>query len=413
MTNRVKRVALLACLASAIVFSARLSVDGPLTVVTTARADTPACTLACAWLDSLIRAAVESTLIAYGIALSSDTLYADVVRYEHETDVDSAVQAQLDAALSSYGVSTLTTADNIGINWDDVANQGASVNLSGTQLGLVNLLGTNAITAAAIEGSAARELADTLLNRDTAGTVFDNGWSFGRTVQAAREYAQQVRDTVNDHAPHDNNFGAAAGSDCSGGGAYPCTVYVVKTVLDDTVALQGVFLRVYNSDETATAATGVSDANGRVIFALDADTFHVYGYQGGLFFAPQPEIVVVTPAGVTDTAWATAFDPGSPAEPDLCRVYGWVSDLTAGTVEGASVLARIVASPLRHGNLIVSPYQVASTSDSTGYWALDVFPSETLDPAGTKYEFEIRLGSGAILRRTVAVPDSATWFFTW
>jgi hypothetical protein len=77
------------------------------------------------------------------------------------------------------------------------------------------------------------------------------------------------------------------------------------------------------------------------------------------------------------------------------------------------VLARIVASPLRHGNLVVSPYQVASTSDSTGYWALDVFPSETLDPADTKYEFEIRLGSGAILRRTVAVPDSATWFLTW
>jgi hypothetical protein len=178
-------------------------------------------------------------------------------------------------------------------------------------------------------------------------------------------------------------------------------------------ALQGVFVRAYNSTETATAAGGTTNANGRVIFSLEAATFHVYGYQSGYSFIPQPDTVLVDAGGITDTLWAVPFDPGLPATAGLCRVYGWIRNLGGDTLAGATVQARIAQSPLRYGNLVVSPYELTTTTDSTGYWFLDLFPSSTLTPNNTQYEFTIRLSSGAILHRKLAVPDTTQWLLTW
>jgi hypothetical protein len=199
----------------------------------------------------------------------------------------------------------------------------------------------------------------------------------------------------------------------SGNGAIPCTLFVVTAVGGDTVALQGVFLRVYNSSETATAAAGTSDANGRTIFTLEETDYLVYAYQSGYEFSPLPETVTVGTDGTTDTLWGAAFDPGSPATADLCRVYGWVYNLSGDTLNGATVNARVIQSPLRFQNVVVSPYKLTTTTDSTGYWRLDLFPSASLTPDTTRYEFTIRFASGAILRRKVAVPDSAQWLLSW
>jgi hypothetical protein len=254
----------------------------------------------------------------------------------------------------------------------------------------------------------------------TASAFADNAIQPGKIAQGTADkigfYTWNMSHDTAAHF-HDSAFGAQwhgwqAGGE-GGAGAIPCTLQVVITSGADTTALQGAFLRVYNSDETATAATGTSDANGRAVFSLDAGTFHVYGYQGGYSFVPQPDTVTVSAGGVTDTLWATPFDPGSPATADLCRVYGWVNDLSGADIAGASVRTRVAASPLRLGNLVISPYKLTTTTDSTGYWFLDVIPSGDLTPDTTSYRFEIRYGSGAILRRRVVVPDSTQWFFTW
>jgi len=223
-------------------------------------------------------------------------------------------------------------------------------------------------------------------------------------------------------AVHDSNLARAVTandykSDLSacgiGNGAIPCTLLVMKTSGGDTTALQGVFVRAYNSTETATAAGGTTSADGRVIFSLEAATFQVYGYQSGCRFTSQPDTVVVDADGVTDTLWAIPFDPGTPATASLCRVYGWIRNLGGDTLAGATVQARIAQSPLRYGNLVVSPYELTTTTDSTGYWFLDLFPSSTLTPNNTQYEFTIRLSSGAILHRKLAVPDTTQWLLTW
>lgn len=199
----------------------------------------------------------------------------------------------------------------------------------------------------------------------------------------------------------------------SGNGAIPCSLFVMSAVSGDTIALQGVFLRVYNSAETATAAAGTTDANGRAVFTLEESGYHVYAYQAGFEFSPLPESVTVDADGVTDTIWGTPFDPGSPATAALCRVYGWVYNLGGDTLNGAVVNARIVQSPLRYQNVVISPYDLTTTTNSAGYWRLDLFPSAALTPDTTLYEFTIRFTSGAILRRKLAVPQATEWLLTW
>lgn len=198
-----------------------------------------------------------------------------------------------------------------------------------------------------------------------------------------------------------------------GAGAIPCTLFVMQAVSGDTVALQGVYLRVYNSGETATAAAGTTDANGRRVFTLEESDYRVYAYQAGFTFTPQPESVSVPIGGITDTIWGVPFDPGTPATAELCRVYGWVYNLSGDTLSGATVNARIVQSPLRYQNIVISPYNLTTTTDSAGYWFLDLFPSAALTPDTTRYEITIRFTSGAILRRKVAVPQSTEWLLTW
>lgn len=203
-------------------------------------------------------------------------------------------------------------------------------------------------------------------------------------------------------------------SGCGNGtGAIPCTLHVLTTAGDDTVAVQGVVLRFYNSTETATAALTISDANGRGIVSLDADIFHVYGYKIGASFPGQPLTINVTAGGSNDTLWAQTFDPGQPPSPELCRVYGWVRDLGAGNIAAATIQARITDSPLRYQGILISPYELTTTTDTAGYWQLDLFPSASLTPDTTRYEFTIRYTSGAILRRRIAIPDTTHWQLSW
>ncbi|HUU45150.1 MAG TPA: hypothetical protein VM118_05395, partial [Acidobacteriota bacterium] len=173
----------------------------------------------------------------------------------------------------------------IGLNWAAISNQTANQTFTNTVIAEVTTV-NNLTGKVALVDSSAHDLAR-LGNFHAADSALQY-----------QTYARidSVADTIEVHAPHGDNW---AGIAEYGSGAVPCTIQVVRTGLGDTTALEGVFIRVYNSNETASAATGTSDANGRAVFGLDVDTFHVYAYQGGYAFAPQPETVIVGPEGVT------------------------------------------------------------------------------------------------------------------
>lgn len=195
----------------------------------------------------------------------------------------------------------------------------------------------------------------------------------------------------------------------SGVGAYACTLNTFES--SSTTAIAGTSLRVLNSDETAAAAIGKTDSNGRVILALDAATYHVLPYQNGYNFGALPKVVTVTTAGAHDTIWASRFDPGSPPAVSLCRVYGYVQSLGASGLDEVVITARIAKSPLLHEGVVISPYELSTSTDSSGYWCLDLMPNSILQPNDTKYDFTFYYSSGTIMRKQVVVPDSASYWF--
>lgn len=197
----------------------------------------------------------------------------------------------------------------------------------------------------------------------------------------------------------------------SGSGAYACTLKVTES--ESGSAVQGVLLRVMNTGESATAAVGLTDSEGSSLFSLDATEYHVYPYLTGYLFPELPEIVSVTTSGALDTLWCSRFDPGEPQAANLCRVYGFINSLGARGLSDVTVSASILTAPLLHNGVVISPYSVSTTTDSSGYWYLDVIPNGDLTTLGTTYDFTIYNESGTMLRKQVSVPDSTSFLFKW
>jgi hypothetical protein len=74
---------------------------------------------------------------------------------------------------------------------------------------------------------------------------------------------------------------------------------------------------------------------------------------------------------------------------------------------------KIKQSPLKWGNIIISPYSVKDTTDGDGYFSLDVFPNSSLTPDSTVYQILIRHTDGRIFNDTLTVPDSTNWRLIW
>ncbi len=194
-----------------------------------------------------------------------------------------------------------------------------------------------------------------------------------------------------------------------GAGAYSLTLVAFDSSLSQPVPQVGIAVR--NMSQTALIAFGQTDSEGEASFNLDADSFVAVATGAGYLFGSY-DTIVVSGTGV-DTVWGDQFDPGAPASPSLCRVYGFLYDIMGEPEEGAAVSAHLPSGVAQIANGIVSPFSISTTTDSTGYFFLDLIPSDSLIPSGFKYEFTISRTDGTILRQRFTVPDSAQWRLTW
>ncbi|MCI0596298.1 MAG: hypothetical protein L0Z48_07120 [candidate division Zixibacteria bacterium] len=187
---------------------------------------------------------------------------------------------------------------------------------------------------------------------------------------------------------------------------------VTVNVKQGSVPIAGVQVQVVDSaTQLATQAIGNTDANGVIKLNLNSGYYFVRLFKPGYLFAA-PETLVVS-GSTTKNYAGTLFDPGTPSSPSLCRVYGWVFGLSADSLAGVTVTAEVKTSPLKAGSIVISPYLKAASSNSSGYWYLDLYPNSSLMPSSTKYEFTVYLNSTPIAKRTVVVPNQASWQFTW
>jgi hypothetical protein len=54
------------------------------------------------------------------------------------------------------------------------------------------------------------------------------------------------------------------------------------------------------------------------------------------------------------------------------------------------------------------------SSNSSGYWQIDLIKTKCLKPGGTKYTIQGTYpGSRQAFKQTVTVPDSSSWYLTW
>lgn len=195
----------------------------------------------------------------------------------------------------------------------------------------------------------------------------------------------------------------------SGGGAYAVTVCAIDSALNQPVG--GARLAVRNLDQSALIAAGVTDASGRAGFNLDADSFVVVASAPGYMFESYDTLTIL--GAEVDTTFGYRFDPGEPASPSLCRVYGYLYSVTGAPAGEATVTAYLPRGVVRSGDLIVSPYPVSSVTDSLGYFFLDLVPSDSLVGEDTRYEISISRSDGSILRKRLEVPAASSWQLTW
>lgn len=220
------------------------------------------------------------------------------------------------------------------------------------------------------------------------------------------------------NTPHDNHvaggtFGqfldAEVSSLAAGAGAWSYTVVASDTGSDQTVPNAIVSIR--NLDQTALIAVGTTNAGGRAWFNLNSGKYLAMIISPGYSFPAFDTITVLGPGA--DTVRGYQFNPGAPVSPSLCRVYGYLYGVNGQPEWNASVSAVLPKGVSRTDALVVSPSGVTANSDSTGYFFLDLIPSDSLKPSGTSYEISISRPDGTILRKRLTIPAQPNWRLTW
>jgi len=193
-----------------------------------------------------------------------------------------------------------------------------------------------------------------------------------------------------------------------GSGAFSTTLVAYDS--SNSQAVSGVRVAVWNADQSSLLAVVVTGPGGNTGINLDSGDYVVAATAPGYIFEPYDTIMVSGAAA--DTIPGYHFDPGSPASPALCRVYGYLYTMEGIAESGARVSAWVPSGVTRHSGIIISPFPVTTTTDDAGYFYLDLIPSSQLLGAPS-YELTINRTDGTILRKRLAVPDSSSWQLTW
>ena len=259
----------------------------------------------------------------------------------------------------------------------------------------------------------------TLLNRtdrieDTVNGVIDSLQSgFQLSPQTQADLVDATWDEL--HVAHSTpgSFGQYLNAEISGvgsgGGAYAVALIAYDSVRGQTVP--AVSMAVRNLSQTALIGSGRTDPEGTALFNLDAAYYCVVATAPGYLF--QPFDTVAVSGAQTDTIMGYPFDPGAPASRSLCRVWGYLYDISGVPMSDQTITVSLPSGVKRQGMIVISPFQVATVSDSTGYFYLDLIPSDSLTPTGSKYEITVVTTSGTALRQRVTVPALASWQISW
>jgi hypothetical protein len=195
----------------------------------------------------------------------------------------------------------------------------------------------------------------------------------------------------------------------NGGGIYSHQLFVIDSSLEQAIPMAGI--EIHNIEQTSLIALGQTNSLGYSNFNLLEDSFLVNVFAAGYIFDGF-DTLIVSGSGV-DTIFGFHFMPENPASPDLCRLYGFLYDISRLPSVSATVTAYLPAGVVRSGGGIISPYKKTTATDTLGYFFIDLIPNNDLIPDTTKYEIIITLSNGTILRERIVIPDMPSWQLSW
>ena len=372
--------------------------------------------------------------------LVTDALDADAVAGSGANEISSVTWTHSNRQVTMLDEDS-TTLDLDGTTIGTVNNIANAVKVDGGYVGQcttvvneVNVVSTDTVKADVLEktGYSLTEdymtKADSSLymrtdwanikNQDAVVNINRTHMAYVETVDSMNEEIVADIDTTQIKTMNENNLWGASyiwnhetRTLTSGAGSGANSVLIRCRQSSDSSNIALAQIQVLDSLENSTIGLLTSDSQGRGFFALDNGSYCVRMYKPGWQFTV-PETLTVSGDGDT-TYFADVFDPGSPPQATLCRVFGWIYDINNQPAEGAKIEASIRTIPLRCQNIVISPYYKSTTTDEEGYWYLDLYPNSALNPSDTKYIFFIYSPSGTILRIETTVPDLGSWELQW
>lgn len=293
-------------------------------------------------------------------------------------------------------------------DWNNIKNQDANVDFNQTTIAYIDSVDTviQTVSASCDTESIARSTWNEEVVPQTERRI-QFADSLGEEIVASVD-TSQIKTLNNNNlwgASYLWSYSVRTLTQGAGSGAYGVVIRCKNASDDSPIAFAQI--QVLDSTENSTAGILTSDSQGRGFFALDQGVYCIRLYKPGWQFTV-PETLKVDQDKDT-IYYAQVFDPGSPPQASLCRVYGWIFDINDQPVVGTKIEADIKTLPVRYESLLISPYYKSTTTDENGYWYLDLYPNSVLSPSGTKHTFHIFSTSGTILKLEAEVPDQTSW----
>jgi hypothetical protein len=329
------------------------------------------------WVAQEATATTQYSSVMSGIVAARDTAHLAHEDAEDVHDTVNLYDTRLDSILTALADGHVTKLK------DSLALQGAA---SGADSGLMQRISNRQLDS--LQQAAITDLSD-----DAIDAIWDE-------PQAGHGLAGTYGDYLDACI---SGVGTPTGS-----GTYPVTV----TAFDSSSmqVVPGVRVSVHNLSLSALVAWGMTASSGAGHFNLDTGSYIISLSAPGYVFSAYDTIIVT--GSRHDSIAGYRFDPGLPSSPDLCRAYGYFYGIDGQPLAGVVVTAQL-DGVVRHDSLIISPYKRSATSDSAGYFQLDLIPSADLDPGGAVYLVSATYPVGTILKKVVSVPKTTNWLLTW
>ena len=232
------------------------------------------------------------------------------------------------------------------------------------------------LTAAQVNAQADTALADydppTKTEMDTAFTEIKGG-----TWDSGTDTLEDIRN-------------ATAGA---GAGLPTATITVTETD-DDGDPIPSARVQIYDSGNSVYVAEGTTNGSGVAAIIVPGDaTYKARVSKPGWTFTV-PETLTVS-GDTADAYYGTQFTPGTPS-PGTVRIYSWEFEADGATaIPSVAVNAWPSNRGAHHddgGIAYEDTYNATATTDSNGYWYLDLTPD-------TEYDFDLQTTRDNIYRK--------------